>query len=610
MAVNKSISPAATASTKSENGPILILTPCHNSHEFIERRFVVPKNEENAVKIGRAVGRVLAAPNNAIFDCKVLSRNHAIVWLEDDSFFIKDTKSSNGTFINNSRLSNSGDESAPTPLASGDILQLGVEIVDNAKKVASGCIIAMVRFINSQGVEIATRRSASNANSSESMITERVPKHCLVVPEEQMYQMQQYVYEAKHREAALGQKLTILQEALKEAHEASETNWQAMINEERLLSRIEILESQLALLSTKNLTHSDLQTKIEEFCAEKERVETYTKDVLRKSTEEASEARLRFQESELALMNVEEQNNFIREKFQETEKELESQKYLYEKLQSNYEIVCQELEIARAANQHLILTAKKEKEAAAALQIEAESQDERTEMSNGDIEAKSDLETVMDDIIPPAPAPPSKEFADIAVQVETKELDPQLPVKKDLINLDELLSDKIDNSVIEANKENLQFLSETLNSIIDDPKSSAINPLTLQQAVTKTIISVAKKTHEIVEIEQKCLRDEKIAELTKTISNQQTSDKLLSSHSSNSNHNSIFSEAGSSDKSESSEEMISVFPLFSIIVLFLYKLWQILIQKHFISKKELDKPDDDDQSIKTGDEERNLMDNI
>ena len=59
----------------------------------------------------------------------------------------------------------------------------------------------MVRFVNSQGAEIATRRSTVNSASTDSMIAERVPKHCLVVPEEQMYQMQQYIYEAKHREA-------------------------------------------------------------------------------------------------------------------------------------------------------------------------------------------------------------------------------------------------------------------------------------------------------------------------------------------------------------------------------------------------------------------------
>uniref|UniRef100_A0A914QPT8 Uncharacterized protein n=1 Tax=Panagrolaimus davidi TaxID=227884 RepID=A0A914QPT8_9BILA len=68
MAVNKIV---ATTSTKQENALILMLTPCHNSHEFVGRRIVVPRSEQNAIKIGRAVGRVLAAPNNAIFDCKV-----------------------------------------------------------------------------------------------------------------------------------------------------------------------------------------------------------------------------------------------------------------------------------------------------------------------------------------------------------------------------------------------------------------------------------------------------------------------------------------------------------------------------------------------------------
>jgi pSer/pThr/pTyr-binding forkhead associated (FHA) protein len=287
MAVNKSsITSTSTTSVKQENGPVLILTPCHNSLEFIERRIVVPKNEENAITIGRAVGRVVAAPNNAIFYCKGLSRNHAVVWLEEDSFYVKYTQSSNGTFINNLRLSKSGYESAPTPLASGDILQLGVKIVDNVKKVASGCIIAMVRFINSQGAEIVTHHSASNANPSDSMVAVRIPKHCLVVPEEQMYRMQQYIYEAKKREAARGQKLIVLQEALKEAHKASEKNWQAMIKEVKLLSGIEILETKLGVLPTKKFTNKDLQHRVEEFFAETERVETYTKDILRQLTKE------------------------------------------------------------------------------------------------------------------------------------------------------------------------------------------------------------------------------------------------------------------------------------------------------------------------------------
>lgn len=50
-----------------------------NSHPFQERS--IPLNEP--VKVGRAVARLKALPNNAIFDCKVLSRQHAKLWYEN-----------------------------------------------------------------------------------------------------------------------------------------------------------------------------------------------------------------------------------------------------------------------------------------------------------------------------------------------------------------------------------------------------------------------------------------------------------------------------------------------------------------------------------------------
>ena len=43
-------------------------------------------------------------------------------------FYIKDTKSSNGTFVNESRLSPSGEESGSVELKSRDILQFGVNV--------------------------------------------------------------------------------------------------------------------------------------------------------------------------------------------------------------------------------------------------------------------------------------------------------------------------------------------------------------------------------------------------------------------------------------------------------------------------------------------------
>ena len=43
-------------------------------------------------------------------------------------FFIRDTKSSNGTFVNECRLSPSGEESSPTEMRTRDIVQFGVNV--------------------------------------------------------------------------------------------------------------------------------------------------------------------------------------------------------------------------------------------------------------------------------------------------------------------------------------------------------------------------------------------------------------------------------------------------------------------------------------------------
>jgi len=54
--------------------------------------------------------------------------------------------------------------------------------------------------------------------------------------------------QAAHREQALRAKLNQLQELLAESHHASDSTWQALIDEDRLLSRIETLEGRIALL--------------------------------------------------------------------------------------------------------------------------------------------------------------------------------------------------------------------------------------------------------------------------------------------------------------------------------------------------------------------------
>lgn len=54
--------------------------------------------------------------------------------------YIKDTKSSNGTFVNEVRLSPTGLESEPYELKSGDKLKLGVDVLENNTR-AHKCVL-------------------------------------------------------------------------------------------------------------------------------------------------------------------------------------------------------------------------------------------------------------------------------------------------------------------------------------------------------------------------------------------------------------------------------------------------------------------------------------
>ena len=72
---------------------------------------------------------------NGYFDSKVLSRQHAEVYADRQGrIFIKDVKSSNGTFVNGMRLSQENKESEPRELREQDVLELGIDIVSEDQK--------------------------------------------------------------------------------------------------------------------------------------------------------------------------------------------------------------------------------------------------------------------------------------------------------------------------------------------------------------------------------------------------------------------------------------------------------------------------------------------
>ena len=99
--------------------PALYLYPLNDS--FVPKHIALPSGQR--VKIGRQTNaKTQPGEKNGYFDSKVLSRQHAEVWEESNKIFIKDVKSSNGTFINGERLSGEGLESDPFELKSEDVV--------------------------------------------------------------------------------------------------------------------------------------------------------------------------------------------------------------------------------------------------------------------------------------------------------------------------------------------------------------------------------------------------------------------------------------------------------------------------------------------------------
>jgi pSer/pThr/pTyr-binding forkhead associated (FHA) protein len=115
------------------NDAMLFLTPLNGTFE--EKVLQVPLHPE-VMKISRQTNvKTTALPANGHFDSKVLSRQHAEIWADGNGkIWIRDTKSTNGTFINGQRLSVEKIESNPQQLRKQDILELGVDVVDKDSK--------------------------------------------------------------------------------------------------------------------------------------------------------------------------------------------------------------------------------------------------------------------------------------------------------------------------------------------------------------------------------------------------------------------------------------------------------------------------------------------
>ena len=88
------------------------------------------------------------------FKSKVVSRRHCEFWCSNGQWYIKDVKSSSGTFLNHIRLSQPSVESRPFPVNDGDVVQLGIdfrggeEMIFRCVKIRVECNRAWQKSLN------------------------------------------------------------------------------------------------------------------------------------------------------------------------------------------------------------------------------------------------------------------------------------------------------------------------------------------------------------------------------------------------------------------------------------------------------------------------------
>ncbi|XP_064012811.1 sarcolemmal membrane-associated protein isoform X6 [Pogoniulus pusillus] len=358
---------------------LAIFTCRPNSHPFQERHVYL----DEPVKIGRSVARCRPAQNNATFDCKVLSRNHALVWFDHKTgkFYLQDTKSSNGTFINSQRLSRGSEESPPCEIMSGDIIQFGVDVTENTRKVTHGCIVSTIKLFLPDGMEARLRSDVIHAPLPSPV--DKVAANTPSMYSQELFQLSQYLQEALHREQMLEQKLATLQRLLAVTQEASDTSWQALIDEDRLLSRLEVMGNQLQACS-KNQTEDSIRKELIALQEDKHNYETTAKESLRRVLQEKIEVVRKLSEVERSLSNTEDECTHLKEMNERTQEELRELANKYNGAVNEIKDLSDKLKVAEGRQEEIQqkgLTEKKE------LQHKIDEMEEREQELQAKIEA-------------------------------------------------------------------------------------------------------------------------------------------------------------------------------------------------------------------------------
>lgn len=155
-----------------QNTPRLVLKSLNNTFQTKTLELFDP------IQIGRRVNTNKSTSGNGIFDSPILSKNHATIFYENGKVFIKDTKSSNGTFLNGKRLSEEAEESDNFEIKNNDEIEFGVDIEENGS-IKHHKISCKIEILNDNDLENPTfidkpQREKSKSSNKSSNSNENI----------------------------------------------------------------------------------------------------------------------------------------------------------------------------------------------------------------------------------------------------------------------------------------------------------------------------------------------------------------------------------------------------------------------------------------------------
>ncbi|XP_077060302.1 sarcolemma associated protein a isoform X13 [Siphateles boraxobius] len=200
---------------------------------------------------------------------------------------------------------------------------------------------------------------------------------------QELFQLSQYLQEALHREQMLEQKLATLQRLLASTQEASESSWQALIDEDRLLSRLEVMGNQLQAYS-KNQTEDGIRKELVALTEDKHNYETTAKESLRRVLQEKIEVVRKLSEVERSLSNTEDECTHLREMNEHTQEELRELANKYNGAVNEIKDLTEKIKLAEGKHEELTQKGLNEKKE---LQLRIEEMEEKEQSLQARIEA-------------------------------------------------------------------------------------------------------------------------------------------------------------------------------------------------------------------------------